>query len=92
LDDLDSKVLAILDKSPFESTHSIAERLFVAYSTVLQHLHESLWFKSFHLHWIPHLSTGNLWEKRKEYARAILPFLHAAERDGWHHLVTGDEL
>jgi hypothetical protein len=21
-----------------------------------------------------------------------LPFLHAAERDGWHHLVTGDEL
>jgi hypothetical protein len=21
----------------------------------------------------------------------MLPFLHAAERDGWHHLVTGDE-
>jgi hypothetical protein len=27
LDDLDSKILAILDKSPFESSHSIAERL-----------------------------------------------------------------
>jgi hypothetical protein len=21
----------------------------------------------------------------------MLPFLHVAERDGWHHLVTGDE-
>jgi hypothetical protein len=29
--------------------------------------------------------------KRKEYARAILPFLHVAERDIWHHLVTGNE-
>jgi hypothetical protein len=30
LDDLDSKILVILEKSPFESSHSIAERLFVA--------------------------------------------------------------
>jgi hypothetical protein len=30
-------------------------------------------------------------EKQKEHARAMLPFLHAAERDDWHHLVTGDE-
>jgi hypothetical protein len=21
----------------------------------------------------------------------MLPFWHAAERDGWHHFVTGDE-
>jgi hypothetical protein len=35
LDDLDGKILAILDKSPFESAQSIAERLLVAYSTVL---------------------------------------------------------
>jgi transposase len=50
LDDLDDKILAILDKSLFESAHSIAKRLLVVYSTVLQHLHESLGFKSFHLH------------------------------------------
>jgi hypothetical protein len=30
LDDLDSKNLEILEKSPFESSHSIAVRLFVA--------------------------------------------------------------
>jgi hypothetical protein len=35
--------------------------------------------------------TGDVREKRKEYARAILPFLHAAERDGWHHPVIGDD-
>jgi hypothetical protein len=26
-----------------------------------------------------------------EYAQAMLPILHAAERDGWHHLVTDNE-
>jgi hypothetical protein len=91
LDDLDGEISAILDKAPFESTHSISERLLVAHSTVLQHLHESLGFKSFHLHWVPHLLTGNLREKRKEYARAICPFLHTAKRDDWYHLVVGDE-
>jgi transposase len=30
LDDLDSKILVILEKSPFESFHSISERLLVA--------------------------------------------------------------
>jgi hypothetical protein len=91
LDDLDGKILAILDNSSFESAHSIVERLLVAHSTVLKHFHESLGFKSFHLHWVPHLLTGETQEKRKKYARAILPFLYAAERDDWHHLVTGDE-
>jgi hypothetical protein len=35
LDDLDGKILAILDKSPFESAYSIAERLRAALLTVL---------------------------------------------------------
>jgi hypothetical protein len=74
LDDLDGKILAILGKSLFESADSIFERLLVAYSTVLQYFHESFEFKSFHLHWVPHLLTGDLREKRKEYARAMLLF------------------
>jgi transposase len=40
LDDLDGKILAILDKSPFELAHSMAERLLLAYSTVLPYLHQ----------------------------------------------------
>jgi hypothetical protein len=59
LDDLDSKILAILEKSPFKSSHSIAKRLLVAQSTVLRHLRESIGFQSFHLHWVPHLLSGD---------------------------------
>jgi hypothetical protein len=52
---------------------------------------DSIGFKSFHLHWVTHLLMHDLREKRKEYARAMLPFLHAAKDDDCHHLVTGDE-
>jgi hypothetical protein len=83
--------LAILDKSPFESACSIAERLSVGYATVLEHLHMSIGFKSFHLRWVPHLLTDDLRQKRKERASAMLPFLDAVQRDGWHHFVTDDE-
>jgi hypothetical protein len=33
----------------------------------------------------------DLCEKRKEYVKAMFPFLYVAECDSWHHLVTGDE-
>jgi hypothetical protein len=92
LDDLDSKILAILDKSSFKSAYSIAERLLVARLIMLRYLHDPIGFKSFHLYWVSYLLIHDLCEKRKEYAKMIVPFLHAAERDDWHHLVTGDEL
>jgi hypothetical protein len=91
LDDLDAEILAILDKSPFESTRSIAETLNIAHSTMLLYLHDSVGLKSFHLQWVPHLVIHDLRQKRKEYAQPMLSFLHVVERDGWYHLVTGDE-
>jgi hypothetical protein len=93
LDDLDTKILAILDKSQFELAHSISitETLLVAHLIMLWHVQDSIGFKSFHLHWVPHILTDDLPEKRKEHARPMLSFLHIAERDGWHHLVTADE-
>jgi hypothetical protein len=91
LDDLDAKIMAILDKSPFKSTHSITETLHTAHSTVLLHLHDFVGFRSFHLRWVQHLLMHDLREKWKEYAKAMLPFLHAIERDGWYHYVTSDE-
>jgi hypothetical protein len=45
-DHLDTTILAILDKSPFESTCSIGERLRVTYPTVLRYFHDSIGFKS----------------------------------------------
>jgi hypothetical protein len=58
---------------------------------VLNQLHLAIGFKSFHLRWVPHLLTEDLRQERKDDARAILPLSHAVQRDGWHHLVTGDE-
>jgi hypothetical protein len=69
LDNLETKILAILDKSRFESAHSIAERLFVVYPTVLRYLHDSIGFKLFHFHWVPHLLINDLREKRKTKKR-----------------------
>jgi hypothetical protein len=45
LGDLDIKILAILDKSPFESARSIAKTLRVAHSIVLLHLYTSIGFR-----------------------------------------------
>jgi hypothetical protein len=63
----------------------------VVHSIALLHLHDSIGFKSFHLHWVPHLLTYDLGEKRKGHAKAMLPFLHVAERDSEHRLVRGNE-
>jgi hypothetical protein len=80
-----------LDEPPFKSSPSIAERLAAVRSTVLRHLHESLGFKWFHLRWMPHLLNENLRQKQKRHTSGMLPFLYAAQRDGWHHLATNDE-
>jgi hypothetical protein len=60
-----------LEKSPFESSHSIAERLLVAQSTVLRYLHESIWFKSFHLRWVPHMLSHNFFKMKGVYKKDI---------------------
>jgi hypothetical protein len=73
LDDCDAKILAILNKSAFESARSIAERLHVSRTIVLNYLRLSIGFKSFHLRWVPHLLTEDLRQKRKDDARAMLP-------------------
>jgi hypothetical protein len=91
LDDVDVKILAILNKSPFESARSIAERLCVSSATVLNRLYLSVDFKSFHLHCVLRLLTEHSRQKRKDDAHTMLPLLHAVQCDRWHHLVTGDE-
>jgi hypothetical protein len=81
----------ILNKSPFESARSIAETLLVTAIKLLHHLHRSIGFKSLHLHWVPQLLAENLRQKRKDDVRAMLPLLHAAQGDRWHHLMIDDE-
>jgi hypothetical protein len=63
LDNFDAKILAILDKSRFKSARSIAKTLSIVHLIVLLHLQDSIGFKSFRLHWMPHLLAYDLREK-----------------------------
>jgi hypothetical protein len=55
LDDIDAKIVVMLEKRPFESARRMAEILGVDHVTVLNHLQQQLGFKSFCLRWVPHL-------------------------------------
>jgi hypothetical protein len=91
LDDVDAAIIGLLNKNPFESARSIAERLSIAPSTVTHHLEENLGYHSFHLRWVPHVMTEDLKAKRKEVANQMLPYLEKAASQNWRRIVTGDE-
>jgi hypothetical protein len=91
LADLDAKIMMIIDKSHFKSIRSIAEKLSLADSKVLLDLYDSVGFRSFLLHSLLHRLKHDLCEKRMEYAHAMPPVLYIAEREGWYHIVTGNE-
>jgi hypothetical protein len=53
------QILGCLEKEPFHSAYSLAQVLGVSHTTILNHLHDSLMMKIFHLRWIPHVLTEN---------------------------------
>jgi hypothetical protein len=69
----------------------MAQKLTVVGPIMLRRFHESIGFKSFHLQRTASGLTGDLRKEQKGHPRAMLPFLHAAEPDRWHHLMTGDK-
>jgi transposase len=81
----------LLNQNPFESASSIAETMHISRSTVLKHLHDDSHFQSFYLSRVPHLLTPDLREQRCRFGREMILVFTAAARDGWHHLVIGDE-
>jgi hypothetical protein len=90
-DCLPARSQEILNENRFESARSRADILHISHSTVLKHFHDDLHLQSFYLRWIPHTLTPEWREQRCRYAREMIPILTAAARDGWRHLITGDE-
>jgi hypothetical protein len=90
IDFLDTKILACLEKEPFHSAYSLAEVLHVSHSTILNHLHDSLRVKIFHLGWIPHELTNKLRDIRIEECRELLPMLAGLEKGNCCSLGTRD--
>jgi hypothetical protein len=86
-----AQIKILSEENCFISAWSIAETLQVSHSTVLKHLHEDLGFQSFYLRWVPHLPTPELKEQRRTSATEMIAVLLPAHKNGWHHLVTGDE-
>ena len=91
LDDTDTGILSILQRSPFASVRTIGESLGIAPSTVYSRLVETLGFKNYILRWVPHILTAELRQKRVEFARQLLEVLESQRVVGFAHLVTGDE-
>jgi hypothetical protein len=74
LDYIDTKIISILEKAPFESARSSAQVLSVDHVTVLHRLHEKLRFKSYCLQRVLHLLTGELRAKHKELTGLMIPY------------------
>jgi hypothetical protein len=91
IESLMAQIKVLLDENSLVSARSIAETLQVSHSTVPKHLREDLGFQSFHLQWVPHLLAPKLTEQRRTYGTEMTAVLISAQKDGWHHLVTGDE-
>jgi hypothetical protein len=91
IDHLDTKILACLDKAPFQSARSLAQELGVSLSTVLTRLHDVLGMKCYHLRWIPHNLTDELRAIRLKKCLELLPILESMKLRDFRCFVTGDE-
>jgi hypothetical protein len=77
LEDIDARVLRVLEAEPWSSVRTIAEFLKIPASTAHLHLITSLNMKSRHFKWVPHLLDGDSRAKRLEVARQLLGVLQA---------------
>jgi len=91
IDDIDSKVLCILQRDPFASCRAIADEVGVDASTVLRRLTQSLGFQSRLLKWVPHKLTDELKQKRVVMALDLLKQLEFEQKFDFARVITGDE-
>jgi hypothetical protein len=80
-----------LEKEPFSSASSLAEALGVSPATVLNHLHNSLEIKNFHLRWVPHRLIDDLRQVSVAKCGELLRALEAMHRTHFGQIITGDE-
>jgi hypothetical protein len=91
LEDIDARILQVLEAEPWSSVRTVAEFLKIPASTVHLHLTTSLNMKSRHFKWVPHFLDDNLRAKRSNRAQQLLDVLRAQERFRFRDIITGDE-
>jgi hypothetical protein len=80
LEDIDARILQILEAKPWSSVRTIAEFLQIPVSLVHLYLTTSLNMKSRHFKWLLHSLDDDLRAKRLESARQLFDVLQAQER------------
>jgi transcriptional antiterminator len=79
VDHLDTKIFAPLESGRFQSAYSLAEVLGISQATVLNHLHNSLGMKNFHVRWVPHELTSEFQVTRLAKCPELLSMLEAVQ-------------
>jgi hypothetical protein len=79
LEDIDARILQVLEGEPWFSVRTIAEFRKIPPSTVHLHLTTSLNMKTRHFRWAPHFLDDNLRAKQLEGAGQLLNVLQAQE-------------
>jgi transposase len=80
LEDIDARILQVLETEPWSLVQIIAEFLKIPASAVHLHLITSLNMKGRHFKWVPHFLDDYLRAKRLEGARQLLGVLQAQDR------------
>lgn len=88
---IDEFILKELDANPHISAHSLAKKLKISKTMVLDHLHKSLGMKNVHLKWVPHFLNMQQKKLRKKFAKDLLNHLIPARENGFQFIFTGDE-
>jgi hypothetical protein len=91
LEDIDARILEVLEAEPWSSLQTIAEFLKIPGSMVHLHLTTSLSMENRHFKRVPLSLDDDLRAKRFDGARQLLDVLQAQERHHFRDLVTGDE-
>jgi hypothetical protein len=91
LEDIDIRILQVLEAEPCCLVRTIAEFLKIPAPTTPLHLITSLNMKSRHSKWVPHFLDDDLRVKRLEGTRQFLDVLPIQRRCYFRDLITGDK-
>jgi hypothetical protein len=91
IDNLDQKIIHLLEENPFHSVWSLAYELAVPRSTVWRYLTKRLTIENYHCRVVPFRLSPELRALRAECCRELVSVLEAELKNNFHTIVTGDE-
>lgn len=90
-ENVSEKILYWLDIEPYASVQRLAHLCGHHPFTIKTRLIEHLGYKKYYLRWVPHMLTSDMKKKRVTYFKQMLEALLKFQKEGYHHIITGDE-